>query len=771
MSVVDIVPISIQSYLADLGSVDRSNKNSFNFDGTCQFNNNIGYCADASSEDLKILFKKLGTVPVINEPETVEEFAKCIHFGVSIYYPPTEEDLFPMQRRNRHLRFRQFSVLYLAARRGNTFLQDILSYLGVENSHQLSVCDVVDILWFFHNFNLREKVEYGVTKYFVKGGKWDTNYPTKNFYSKYVDSSAGVVLWNVNQTITKDSSKIVIFSNINYLSNPTKILTLNGLCNRKPKMTTPSHSYSMEFKTDAFRRLTLLNLDFDNFYTEMHILGYFNWPGDEKTLTLFDKMSEFIECFKNNPCFRKITPPKLSNLDKNNTVSLYNLFSEYSDYTLMKSYEYYEGKSRGEFLLNLTRLVQEKNRFTLSYGLKPANADNYSIIHYTMKYYDAIPANVKVFDKVFRLQLVDSDYDPLISYGTSENYCSWFASELLDCFSRVDGTRNQYVMRVPDVTTPVRYGKLKFNSEFFDRKRMVKLYRFLSDMADADGIIQNKLLHAILVKLSSVLKKSDSYSESITTQFQNNFINFSPEEQHFIKTYACYLIMLPYWICYWDGPGHTIKYLSSKDIAKIEKDTDRIANRDANITREKLWRDEFFSRCPPSVASWLRNILVSYHKNGRNFVANPEIVMDNLKDPRLERILDKMFRGNFCILQCSDILFNTIFWICEVIEFDDMTFLNQYSQERFNADTGITLFRFKKSYHVERSIEYSPDDLLTEDVDSDEEIEPLLPIFIPTPEILPQPSTSTQVADTPTPLLPVVRRNFGLYHNALGRRR
>lgn len=771
MSIVDVVPITVQTYLINLESVDRTVKDLFNFDGTCCFNNILGYCVDAKSEDLKILFKKLGTIPVINEPETVEEFAKCIHLGVSIFYPPTEEDLFPMQHKNRKDRFRRFSVLYLAARRGESFLREILSYLGISNVNALSICDVVDILWFFHNFNLREKVEYGITKYFIKDGKWDTDNPTKNFYSKYVDSSAGAVIWETNRVITSTVSRVNKVVNPASISTPTKILTLNGLCNTKLKIVTPSHSYEKEYKQGTFRKLTLLNLDFDNFYAKIHEIGYFNWPGDEKTLTLFDKMSDFVEHFRNNSNFRKDNLPKLSSMDKNNTVFLYNLFSEYSDYALMKSYEYYEGKSRGQFLLNLTKIVQEKNHFTLSYGLKPANADNYSIIHYTMKYIDAILINVKVFDEIFRLQLVDVDYDPLISYGTSENYCSWFASELLDCISRVEGTQNQYMMRIPDVTAPVRYGKLRFNSEFFDRKRMLKLYRFLSEMADADGVIQNKLLHAILVKLSMGLKKSDSYSETLTIRFREIFNNFSPEEQHSIKIYVCYLIMLPYWICYWDGPGHPIKYFSSKDIAKIEKDKDRIANRDGNMTREKQWRDNFFSQCSPSVASWLRNIFVSYHKNGRNFVANPEIDMDNLKDPRLERILDKMFRGKFCILQCSDILFNTIFWICEVIEFDNTTFLNQYSQERFNADTGIILFRFTKTYHVERSVGYSPDDLLTEDIESDEEIEPLVTIIPPVPEILSQPSSSTQAIEITTPLLPVFRRNFGLHRNPLGRRR
>ena len=715
---VDVIPVSLEVVLENLSPSDRSIPKGFTYDKFPIFTNKVGCCANANSKELLALVQDLNVIPVLEEPHTVEEFAQLIVLGVTLYYPPNPEDLFladfPLCTY-----FHRFSPVYVAARRGLEFLQDILAHLGVKEARALSLMETVDLLWCFYDCNLREPVTYGVEKYQVKGGKWDTPDVVENFCTKYADVISTTLIQK--RSGVKDTLPAHI--------TPCQLLTLLN-ANEGNVIIRPS------VRLNTIQPI-LLQSDqagfcFDNFYEWMEKLGHYSLPDN-----LLKKMERVIK--RPGVVFRKIPSdrpplPKAKEFGHYSKAAIMAILDKYTDVEIIQHYEIHclnfmiQSNFR-EYAYHAVRFPPKSNDFSLKWGLRPANSGDDSFMHLT-KYASAIPENIKVVHPVFLRQQVfqnNSDYDPVISYGTVDSYCSWFASELLDCISPLETDPNSFVMRVPGISGPCRRGDIRFPSEFFDRKRMIKLYRCIDARINDGSIFGNRILMQLHEKLGMILRKPGGFTEKITQELKASFQQFHPSDQQQIKRYACYLAFLPFWMRFWKGPGHPPPYQWSGGFHTKPSGSGHITSteRDLNITREKQWRDEFFHQDIDLVWHWFHTLPVSQCINGRNYVADPSIQeSDQLPSPFLEKVLNKMFGGKLCIIQTSDIVSNTVRWLSDLVELSSEDVAN-YSRERFGQVVDIDISNFQSSPQVQIVIHYHDDirHIFSEDLDSDEEIE------------------------------------------------
>lgn len=235
--------------------------------------------------------------------------------------------------------------------------------------------------------------------------------------------------------------------------------------------------------------------------------------------------------------------------------------------------------------------------------------------------------------------------DPIISYGTLNNYRCYQISELEGSFTYTE--EEGFTFRVPDwIKESFRQpGQTYPEIREFPTASIRQLKRLLETA-------NQPIYKELLTKITNGLADKGNVKRMIT-KLKDEYQRFAPEDQSTAQDYIFWMFLLGMYMRFWKGPGFPYPMEWIEGGGGPERC--ELGIRDENTSIAMADRDLLLEGIPDQLREWILNLpRIRYDFTTGSVAAGKETINFVINEAR---------KGNFCIADASDHLLRTSYYL------------------------------------------------------------------------------------------------------------
>ena len=239
---------------------------------------------------------------------------------------------------------------------------------------------------------------------------------------------------------------------------------------------------------------------------------------------------------------------------------------------------------------------------------------------------------------------VNTPEDPLISYGTLQNYRCWNRDELEATWVEQNGV---FKFAVPDY----RQGD-PFDS--FPIPSIQQLRNLLEPIGPPFVGLIGQINQGLILASNATAK---------VRELKRQYDGLSNEQKEIVKRYLVWMFASSMFMRFWKGPGNPYPIIWNDP--KTEKCTGD--QRSVHITAQFQLRDQILAAADPQLRNWLLELpRIEYDFKNKTAYLGAEVI---------NFVLDKVRKGDFCLAAASDKLVQTSYYLAtQILELNNNGF-------------------------------------------------------------------------------------------------
>ena len=352
---------------------------------------------------------------------------------------------------------------------------------------------------------------------------------------------------------------------------------------------------------------------------------------EEKEIYYFENLGHYNRIMTRDPD-RLVPVPDLENVPRNRIQGMLEM---YTDQELIDGYEMLD-RYRNRYTYDsrkdlIDRIIRTQSRTNNRWHFRKRNCINADR------------------DNIFELDTrEDSNEDPLISYGTMNNYRCWNRDELEGLWEEHDGIVN---FNVPDWRQGDPY-------QTFSAVSIRQLRDLLRETRDP---IFNNLI-ASIENGFRIMANADLRVRG----FRNHYNGLDANQQRLVRQYLVWMFLTSMYMRFWKGAGHPYPAVWQEGGGGPDRCT--TAQRGDNVIQQFGGRTAILEQMPDELETWV----LSFPRIEYNFTEGTSAVGAET----INFIIEEAQRGTFCLAEGSEHLLGTSYYLLTQILNTDLAGFN-----------------------------------------------------------------------------------------------
>ena len=329
----------------------------------------------------------------------------------------------------------------------------------------------------------------------------------------------------------------------------------------------------------------------------------------------YNNMKYYEKVLTRNP--ERIFPvPDLTDIPANLIPPLLSIYTDeelLDGYELITRFNRVKYISRPELINRITTLRVRTNNMWHFRNKRCMNADRSNIFEMSKR--------------------VNTDDDPLLSYGTLQNYRCWNRDELEGTWVERNGT---FKFSVPDYRA----------GDPFDTFPIASVQQLRDLLVRTNALLFKDLINQINEGLIFA-----SNANAKVKDLKRYYDSLQDSQKEVVRNYFVWMFLTSMFMRFWKGPGYRYPVVWEDPNIEVCK----AGQRTVNITTQFQVRDQILSRADPNVQRWLLElprIEYSFKDQLAHLGAEP-----------IDFVIGKVRTGNFCLAAASDKLVQTSYYL------------------------------------------------------------------------------------------------------------